>query len=192
MEIFSQSSNYITKLINKFQNNEIDNNTFNKNILINTIFSHFYFKKENKKYKKIKESQNSIFQSFYLLESMQAKNEKQLISKIRDRKSKKIVEESIKSQRQSLLNDLASKKDIKIFADHTFNTYIPPKKISLSLFQNFSINSLKLAIQIDSLWIIFLIKIMKIILWLKKLLMKKRDNLLSANLIIMELSIAMI
>ena len=138
MEIFSQSTNYITKLINKFQNNELDNNTFNKKILINTIFSHFYFKKESKKYEKIKELQNSTFQSFYLLESMQAQNEKQLISKIRDRKSKKIVEESIKSQRQSLLNDLASKKDIKIFADHTFNTYIPPKNIALGL--NFDYN----------------------------------------------------
>ena len=138
MEIFSQSSNYITQLINKFQNNEIDKNTFNQNILINTIFSHFYFKKENKKYKKIKEYQNSTFQSFYLLEAMQAQSEKQLISKIRDRKSKKIVEESIKSQRQNLLNDLASKKDIKIFAEHTFNTYIPPKNISLSL--NFDYN----------------------------------------------------
>ena len=138
MEIFSQSSYYITKLITKFQNNEIDNNTFNKNILINTIFSHFYFKKENKKYEKIKESQNSTFQSFYLLESMQAKSEKQLISKIRDRKSKKIVEESIKSQRQNLLNDLSSKKDIKVFAEHTFNTYIPPKNISLSLNYDYS------------------------------------------------------
>ena len=138
MEIFSQSSNYITKLINKFQNNDIDKNTFKKNILITTLFNHFYFKKQNKKYKKIKKLQNSTFQSFYILESMQEQSEKQLISKIRDRKSKKIVEESIKAQRQNLLNDLSSKKDIKIFAEQTFNTYIPPKNISLSL--NLDIN----------------------------------------------------
>ena len=69
---------------------------------------------------------------------MQEQSEKKLISKIRDRKSKKIVEESIKAQRQNLLNDLSSKKDIKIFAEQTFNTYIPPKNISLSL--NLDIN----------------------------------------------------
>ena len=133
MEIFAQTSNYITKLITQFQNNEIDKSNFNKKILVNTIFSHFYFKKQNKKYKKIKELQNSTFQSFFKLEYKQEQSERQLISKIRDRKSKKIVEESIKKQRQSLINDLSSKKDIKIFAEHTYNSYVPPKNISLSV-----------------------------------------------------------
>jgi hypothetical protein len=133
MEIFAKSSNYITKLTTEFQNNKIDKNNFNKNILVNTIFTHFYFKKEDKKYSKIKELQNSTYQSFFILESMQEEKEKKLISKIKDRKSKKIVEDSIKSQRQALLNDLASKKDIKILAEQTYNTYVPPKNISLSL-----------------------------------------------------------
>ena len=133
MEIFAQTSNYITKLITQFQNNEIDKSNFNKKILVNTIFSHFYFKKETKKYKKIKELQNSTFQSFFKLEYKQEQSERQLISKIRDRKSKKIVEDSIKKQRQSLLNDLSSKKDIKVLAPHTYNSYVPPKNISLSV-----------------------------------------------------------
>ncbi len=138
MEIFSNSSYYITNLITKFQNNEIDKRSFNKNILLNTIFLRSYFKRENKKYKKIKEEQSSTFQSFFKLEYIQEQNERQLILKIRDRKSKKIVEESIKKERQNLLNDLSTKKDIKIFADHTFNTFIPTKNISLSI--NFQIN----------------------------------------------------
>ena len=138
MEIFSNSSYYITNLITKFQNNEIDKINFNKKILINTIFLHSYFKKENKKYKKIKEQQASTFESFFKLEYMQEQSEKQLISKIKDRKSKKIVEESIKKERQNLLNDLAAKKDIKILAEQTFNSYVPMKNISLSL--NFQIN----------------------------------------------------
>ena len=138
MEIFSNSSYFITNLITKFQNNEIDKSNFNKKILLNTIFLHSYFKNKNKKYKKIKEQQSSTFQSFFKLEYMQEQSEKQLISKIRDRKSKKIIEESIKKERQNLLNDLAAQKDIKIFAEHTFNTYVPMKNISLSL--NFQIN----------------------------------------------------
>ena len=89
MKIFSQSSIYITNLIAKFQNNGIDKSDFNKKILVNTIFSHFYFKKENQKYIKVKENQKSAFQSFFKLEYMQEQSEKQLISKIRDRKSKK-------------------------------------------------------------------------------------------------------
>ena len=138
MEIFSNSSYFITNLITKFQNNEIDKSNFNKKILLNTIFLHSYFKNQNKKYKRIKEQQSSTFQSFFKLEYMQEQSEKQLISKIRDRKSKKIVEESIKRERQNLLNELAAKKDIKIFAEQTFNTYVPMKNISLSI--NFQIN----------------------------------------------------
>ena len=40
MEIFSQSSKYITKLIIEFQNNKIDKISLNKNILLNTIYSY--------------------------------------------------------------------------------------------------------------------------------------------------------
>ena len=133
MEIFYHSSTYITKLAANFQNNKINKNNFNKNIFVTTIFTHFYLKKENKKYKRIKELQNKTFQSFYKLEAKQEENEKQLISTIKDRISKKIVEESIRNERQNLIANLSLKKDIKVLAEQTYNTYISPNKISLSL-----------------------------------------------------------
>lgn len=138
MEIFTNSSKYITKLVTQFQNNTICEEAFNKNLLITTIFTHFHIKKENKKYKAIKELQNTTFQSFYILEAKQEESEKKLISKIKDRISKKIVEESIRKDRQNLLNQLAAKKDIKILAEQTYNSYISPNRISLSL--NLQIN----------------------------------------------------
>ena len=133
MEIFTQNSIYITKLISDFQNNKIDINNLNKNILVSTIFSHYFLKKENKKNIQIKSSQNNTFQSFFKVEYIQEQNEKQLLSNVKDRKSKKIILESIKEQRDNLLQDLSQKKDIKIFVEQTFNTYIVPKNISLSL-----------------------------------------------------------
>ena len=138
MEIYAQSSKFITKLITEFQNNKIDKQTLNKNILINTIFCSYHLQKQNKKYKKIKEEQNKTYQSFFKLEQAQEESEKQLISKIRDRKSKRIVEESIRQNRENLLNDLASKKYTKIFQEQNYNSYIPPKNFSLSI--NFELN----------------------------------------------------
>jgi hypothetical protein len=96
MEIYAQSSKYIAKLITDFQNDKIDKQTLNKNILINTIFSFNYLNKKNKKYNKIKKEQNETYQIFFKKEQEQDEGHKKLISKIRDRKSKKIVEESIK------------------------------------------------------------------------------------------------
>ena len=138
MEIISHSSKYISKLITGLQTNKINVKDFNKNILINTIFCYNYIKKKNKRYKKIKEEQNKIFQYFFIKEQKQEEKEKDLLDKIRDRKSKKIVLEAIKNQREGILKDLYSKKNIKIFQEHTFNSYIPPKNISLSL--NFGMN----------------------------------------------------
>ena len=133
MEIFFQSSKYITKLITDFQNNKIDKLSLNQNILITTIFNYNYFKKKNNIYIEIKKGQNEIFQSFFIDEQKQEEKEKELLSKIRDRKSKKIVVEAIKDQRDSLIKDLSSKKNIKILQEHTYNSYITPKNISLSL-----------------------------------------------------------
>ena len=133
MEIFSQSSKYITKLITEFQNNKIDKISLNKNILLNTIYCYISLKKKNKKNKKIIEEQNKIFYSFFIQEQKQEENEKELLSKIRDRKSKKIVKESLKEQRETLIKDLSSKIVIKQMQDHTYDSFIPPKNISLSL-----------------------------------------------------------
>jgi hypothetical protein len=133
MELFAKSSNYITKLVTQFENNMISKDNFNKNILVTTIFTHFYLKKEKVKNLKIKEMQNKTFQSFYKLEEKQAESERKLISKIKDRVSKKIVEESIKNERQKILDKLASKKDVKRCVEQTYNYYISPNRISLSL-----------------------------------------------------------
>jgi len=133
MEIFLYSSNYISKLITEFQNNKIDKITLNKNLLINSIFSYNCLKNKNKNYKKLKEEQSEIFQSFFIREQKQEKNEKELLSRIKDRKSKKIVIEAIKEQREILIKDLSSKKNIKLMQEHTYDTFIPPKNISLSL-----------------------------------------------------------
>ena len=133
MEIFSNNSKNIIKLIAKFQNNKIDRKEFNKNVLINTIITYNSIKKKNKNYIKLKKEQNEIFQSFFIQEQKQEENEKELLSKIRDRQSKRIVIEAIKEQREALLKGLSSQKNIKSIAEHTFNSYIPPKNISLSL-----------------------------------------------------------
>ena len=133
MEIFSNISKNIINLITQFQNKKIDTKEFNKNVLINTIISYKYLKKKNKKYNKLNKEQNEIFQSFFIQEQKQEENEKELLSKIRDRKSKRIVIEAIKEQRDTLLKELSSQKNIKIIQEHTFNSYIPPKNISLSL-----------------------------------------------------------
>ena len=63
----------------------------------------------------------------------QEENEKELLSKIRDRQSKRIVIEAIKEERESLLKGLSCQKNVKTITEHTFNSYIPPKNISLSL-----------------------------------------------------------
>lgn len=133
MEIFAQSSKYICKLITDFQNNKVDKMTFNKNILIDTIYTYNCIKKKKKNYKALKEEQNIIFQSFFIREQKQEENEKELLSKIRDRKSKKIVTEAIKEQREILLKELSSNKNIKVIQEHTYDSFIPPKNISLSL-----------------------------------------------------------
>ena len=55
----------------------------------------------------------------------------QLLCKIRDKDSKKIIQESIKKEKENLINDLSTKKDVKIFVEHTYNTYIAGRNLSL-------------------------------------------------------------
>ncbi len=138
MEIFSNTSQNFIKLITDFQNKKISNEDFNKNLLVNTIFTHFYFNKQQKKDNKIKETQNKTYQSFFILEYKTEQTEKQLFANIRDRKGKKMVEESIRTNKDNLIRDLSCKKDMNIFVEQTYNTYLPPKNISLSM--NFQSN----------------------------------------------------
>ena len=138
MEVYAQGSKYISKIIVKYQNKEISTKELNENILISTVFTYNYLRKKKTKNKKINKEQNEIFQSFYIREQKQEKNEKELLSKIKDRKSRKIVLEAIKEQREDLLRELSSKKNLKLFNSPNFDSYIAPKNISLSL--NFELN----------------------------------------------------
>ena len=138
MESFARNSRNITTLISQFQNKTIDEKSFNQKIIINVLLSYTYQKKENKKYKEIQKKQNSIFQSYFKKEAKQEEEEKQLIAKIRDKKSKEKIENEIKKQREKLINDLFKQNHIKLFIEHTYNSYIPPKNLSLSL--NFHIS----------------------------------------------------
>ena len=120
MEVYAQGTKFITKIINKHQKNKISTSNLNKKILINAIFTYYYLSKKSKNYKKIKEEQNNIFQSFFELEWLQDKRERDLISTIRDRKSRVIVENSIKSYRENMLTNLSQKKKCKTFSRSYF------------------------------------------------------------------------
>ena len=133
MEIFSNTSKNIIRLISDFQNNKINKNDFNKEIFVNTIFNNFYFSKRAKRDIKIKETQNKTYQSFFKLEYKTEQKEKQLFANIRDRKAKKMVEESIKASRDNLIKELSAKEDMLLFVEQTYNTYLPPKNTSLSM-----------------------------------------------------------
>ena len=141
METFARNSRNITNLIAQFQNKTIEEKSFNQKILINVLISYTYQKKENKKNKDIQKKQNSIFQSYFKKEAKQEEREKQLIAKIRDKKSKEIIEHDIRKQREELINDLFKQNNIKLFIEHTYNSYIPPKNLSLSLYYHINKNN---------------------------------------------------
>ena len=73
MEIFSLNSRYITNLIIKFQNEEIDKNLLNNNIFADLAFNYFFFKKKNREINKIKKKQNIIFEEFIKKEVIKKK-----------------------------------------------------------------------------------------------------------------------
>ena len=142
MEIFFTNSRHITDLLVKFQNKEIDKNKFNTDIFIDIAFNYYYFSKESKKTIKLKESQNKVFQSFFKKETAQETQEKILKQKVRQKKeTPEKADAIIKQQRKDLLNNLLSNKDISVYAEHTYNSYIPPKNYSLSL--NFHLSGYK-------------------------------------------------
>ena len=142
MEIFAFNSRHITELLTKFQNKEIDKQKFNTNMFIDIAFNYFYFKKELKKTVKLKEAQNKIFQLHFKKEATQEASEKLLINKVKQKKETlENVQAMIKEQRNELLNNLLQHKDVSIYADHTYNSYIPPKNYSLSL--DYHLNNFK-------------------------------------------------
>ena len=142
MEIFFTSSRHLIDLMVKFQNKEIDKKKFNTDIFFGIAFNYYYFSKESKKTIKLKESQNKVFQKFFKKETTQETEEKKLKQKVRQKKeTAENAEAIIKKQRIELLNNLLSNKDISVYAEHTYNSYIPPKNYSLSL--NFHLSEYK-------------------------------------------------
>ena len=141
MESFARNSRNITTLIAQFQNKIIDEKSFNQKILINVLLSYTYQKKESKKTKEIQLKQNLVFQSYFKKEAKQEEEEKKLIAKIRDKKSKEIIENDIRKQREKLINDLFKQNNIKFYVEQTYNSYIPPKNLSLSLYFHINKNN---------------------------------------------------
>ena len=142
MEIFSMNSRHISDLLIKFQNKEINKQEFDSNILLDVTFNYFYFKKEMKKTAKLKEAQNKIFQTFFKKETAQETSEKLLKLQVRQKKeTPENAHAIIAKQRKELMDNLLKQKDISVYAEHTYNSFIPPKNISLSL--NFHISEFK-------------------------------------------------
>ena len=142
MEIFSLNSRYITNLVIKFQNKEIDNKLLNYNNFADLVFNYFFFKKKNREINKIKKKQNVIFEEFIKKEAYQEEENNKL--KIKTHKKLETSENAqaiIKEKRKELLNELHQHKGISIYAEQSFNSYIPPKNLSLSL--NFHIKYVK-------------------------------------------------
>ena len=139
MEIFALNSRHLSELLLKYKRKEISKEKLNNDIFLITTFDYFYFKKENKKYKKIKEIQNKIMQSYFKKEAAQDNTERKFIKEFKIKlgenrdAAKKRLEASLKTQRQNLLNTLQEQKVIKIIVERSYNSYIPPKNISLSL-----------------------------------------------------------
>ena len=52
---------------------------------------------------------------------------------MKDRVSLKIVQESIKEHRENLIKKLSLEKKAKLFPEQTFDSFIPPRNIALSL-----------------------------------------------------------
>ena len=142
MEIFAMNSRHLSDLLIRFQNKEIDKKKFDINILLDITFNYFYFKKEFKKTIKLKEVQNKIFQTFFKKETAQETSEKLLKLQVRQKKeTPENAEAIISKQRKELMDNLLKHKDISIYAEHTYNSFIPPKNISLSL--NFHLSEFK-------------------------------------------------
>ncbi len=134
MELFFMNSRHITDLLIKFQNKNIEQKTFNRNILIDIALNCFYFNKESKKTLKLKETQNKILQAHFKKESLQEKEEKKLYNEVRQKKETvENAQKKIKQMKEDLRNVLLQQKDITIYTEHTYKTYIPPKNYSLSL-----------------------------------------------------------
>ena len=134
MEIYSLNTRYISDLVIKYQNKEIDQKVLNNNIFADIAFNYFYFKKKNHEANKIKKKQSVIFTDFIKKEADQEEENNKLKDKVKQRlETSENAQAIMKEKRKELLNELFQHKGITIYAEHSFNSYIPPKNISVSL-----------------------------------------------------------
>ena len=142
MEIFSLNSRYISNLVISFQNKEIDKKILNNNIFADLAFNYFYFKKKKHEVNKIKKKQNVIFEDFITKEANQEAENNKLKDKVKKKlETSENAQAIIKERRKELLNELFQHKGITIYAEQSFNSYIPPKNLSVSL--NFHVKDTK-------------------------------------------------
>ena len=136
------NSRHITDLLINFKNKSIDRKQFDTNILIDIAFNFYYFKKESKKLIKLKENQNKIIQNYIKKESVLEKEEKRIINELKQKKESIEEAKTVMNQKKTeLYNSLLQHKDISVYAENTYNTYLTPKNIALSL--NFHLNDYK-------------------------------------------------
>ena len=84
--------------------------------------------------RKIKEKQSKIFADFIEKEAEQEAENNKLKDKVKKRlETSENAQAIIKEKRKELLNELFQHKGITIYAEHSYNSYIPPKNLSVSL-----------------------------------------------------------
>ena len=138
MEIFELNTRYITNTLIKFQNKEIDEKKLNNNIFADLSFGFYFFQKKRKESKKKLKIQNELLQDFMKKEADQELYYNNLKGKYKEQKDTVKTEEIRVTQaqkRKELLNSFIQKNSnvITNFVENSYNTYIPPKNISISL-----------------------------------------------------------
>ena len=142
MEVFLINSRKLVELLVKFKNNEIEKKIFDVNIILTTAFNLHYFSKEYEKTVEIKKLQDKILFEHYVKESAQIICEKELMNQVRRKQeTRERANQIIEEQRSALLSTLILQEDIQKIAEHSYDSYIPPKNLSISI--DFHINNFK-------------------------------------------------
>ena len=141
MEIFALNTRYITNTLIQFQNKEIDQNILNHNIFADLSFGFYYFTKKIKESKRKLKKQNEIFLDFMKKESEQEAHYNTLkLKQNKDIDKREEIKAEQKQKRKELVEELIKDKGdiVTKFVENSYNSYIPPKNISVSL--NFHID----------------------------------------------------
>ena len=138
MEIFVLNTRYITNTLIKFQNKEIDEKILNNNIFADLSFGYYFFQKKINESKKKLKIQNEALQDFIKKEADQELYYNNLKHQYKEAKNTEKTDEVREIQvqkRKELLNTFIKEKG-KIATksiENSYNSYIPPKNVSVSL-----------------------------------------------------------